>query len=185
LATLNIESFTFDHSGHGESTGELKKSSLKKRVDEATEALKASSLSTPISLCGFSMGGYVSIKLAESLGLENIQNLILFCPGIYNAEAYSVQFDQGFTDILRTKDSWENSDAFQILDKFTGNLLIIIGDQDEVIPEGIADQLYESTSSAKSRELIYLPGCTHSINSWFKNNPEEANRIIQKIASLR
>jgi len=182
LQSSNISSLVFDHSGHGESSGQLKKSSLEKRIQEAQAILKETKLKTPINLCGFSMGGYIAIKLSQFIP---VKNLILFCPAAYDKKAYSVPFDQGFTDIIRTQDSWKNSDTYDILSKFTGNLKIIIGDQDEIIPEGIIKLMDEYSQNCQSKEIIKLPKCTHSINSWLQNNPQTLNKIIDKIAKLK
>ncbi len=54
---------TIDFSGHGESTGDLKKSSLEKRVNEAKHAINKFASKESLTICGVSMGGYVAIKL--------------------------------------------------------------------------------------------------------------------------
>lgn len=110
-----------DFSGHGASTGELKKSSLKKRVEEATAAIdNYIETNDSLIICGASMGGYIAIKMLE---LYKVKSLILFCPALYDKNAYNVLFDEGFTDIIRTPQSWRNTDALRLLEDFTGNLL--------------------------------------------------------------
>ncbi len=118
---------TFDFSGHGSSSGELKKSSLKKRVEEAQMAIKSYAINKPLTLCGASMGGYIAIKILE---IYPVDTLILFCPALYDRNAYDAQFDQGFTQIIRTYESWRNTDVLQTLENFTGKLLIIMGQND-------------------------------------------------------
>jgi len=132
LQDKGISSFTFDHSGHGESSGKLGNSSLEKRVQEAKIAINISGLKEPINICAFSMGGHIAIKLTE---IVNVNTLVLFCPAAYTKKAFDVQFDQGFTEVIREKESWKNSDCYQILEKFKGNLLIIIGKEDKLIPK--------------------------------------------------
>ena len=117
---------SIDFSGHGESSGELKKGSLKKRVTEAQAAIQTFTTAAPLTICGASMGGYIAIKM---LKLFHVNTLILMCPALYNGAAYDVPFDQEFTEILRMPESWRQTDALEIIKNFTGKLLIIIGDK--------------------------------------------------------
>ena len=55
---------TIDFSGHGESSGHLKKSSLKKRTEEAKTAIDIFAKNDDsLTICGASMGGYTAIKM--------------------------------------------------------------------------------------------------------------------------
>ena len=181
LLAKDIPTFAFDFSGHGKSTGDLKESSLKKRQNEAINAICHADISKPLTIVGASMSGYTAIKLIEDF---DIKNLILFCPAVYDEKAYKIKFNEGFTEIIRKKESWRNSDAFSTLNKFSGNLLIIIGEDDQVIPEGVIDLIDQYSSRAKKKEIIKIPNCNHLIHNWFNNHPEDADRITQKIADF-
>ncbi len=180
LPILNsgINILAFDFSGHGESTGELKKSSLQKRVNEAKEIIDHFASKEPLTICGSSMGGYVSIKLLEHF---KIDTLILFCPALYDKNAYSVRFDEGFTEILRSPESWKNTDVLSLLENFTGKLLIIIGEKDEVIPKGVIDLINNHTPNAKKKEIYIIPNCPHRMIDWLKDKEAELNHLHQKI----
>jgi len=63
---------TFDFSGHGESTGTLAKSSLKQRVLEATGAIDLYTTKKRLTVCGSSMGGYITLKMLETYDVRNL-----------------------------------------------------------------------------------------------------------------
>lgn len=150
--------FLFDFSGHGESSGELKQSSLKKRVSEANAAWQFLTRDNPITVFAFSMGGHIALEL---LAHHEIENLILFYPGIYTEKAFELPFDERFSNAIRQKDSWQNAAVLDNLRKFTGNLLIVWGENDTVVPRGAVDLIYESANSARNRELFIVPKGEH------------------------
>lgn len=171
----------FDHSGHGDSTGTLKQSSLEKRVAEARAIIDTFADKNPKTISGSSMGGCTAVKL-----LANYQpkNLILYCPALYDAAAYAVRFDLGFTDIIRKPESWKNTDGAALLEKFTGKLLVIIGGEDKVIPKGVVALIDESARSASRKEILVVPGAPHAIHQWLVEHPEEAKKVAGKVAEF-
>lgn len=176
-----IDIFAFDFSGHGESTGELKKSSLSKRVNEANKMVEQFASQKPLTLCGASMGGFIAIKMLE---LCEVDKLILLCPALYDAKAYQIPFDEGFTEIIRAPMSWRNTDALAILENFSGKLLVIIGEQDEVIPKGVIDLLIQHTPKVRQREIYKIPNCPHQITAWLADNEAELKRTQNKIVDF-
>lgn len=173
-----INILTFDFSGHGESSGELKMSSLQKRVTEAKEIINNFASKEPLIICGPSMGGYISIEL---LKLYKIDTLILFCPALYDKKAYDVRFDEKFSHIIRSPESWKNTDVLKLLAKFTGKILIVLGDKDEVIPQGVIDLIMNHTPNTTKKELYSIPNCPHKIHEWLRHNEVERKRLHQKI----
>lgn len=169
---------TIDFSGHGTSSGELKKSSLKKRVEEAQQAIDYYAVKQSLTVCGSSMGGYIAIKMLERYSIDT---LILFCPALYTRDAYTIQFDQGFTQIIRAHASWRNTDVLKTLESFTGKLLIIIGQNDEVIPPEVIRLLDEHTPNTSRKEIYTIPYCPHSINIWINDHPKDLLELQQKI----
>lgn len=145
LARYDISFFAFDFSGWGESTGNLHHNSLQNRTHEAQIAIDQFLDPTkPISILACSMVGHNALKLLEN---NNVQNLILFYPAIYDRNAYDKPFDQTFTEIIRQPNSYRNTDVLQILELFKGNLLIIIGEKDEVIPKEVITLLDRHSSN--------------------------------------
>src|SRR5207253_2275148 len=118
--------------------------------------------------------GYVAIKMLEKYGIEN---LILYCPAVYDRAAFDVPFDSGFTEMIRRPESWKNTDAQEILQKFTGNLLVIIGAEDATIPKGVLQLIDESSSQTRRKEFLVIPGAPHAIHSWLLAHPDTARQV--------
>lgn len=168
---------TLDFSGHGESTGELKKGSLKKRVKEAESVIHELASQEPLTICGVSMGGFIAIKI---LDLFKVDTLILFCPALYDSAAYDIRFDEGFTEIIRQTESWHRADVLNTLNNFTGQLLIVMGEKDDIIPPGVIALINANTPNARKKELYIIPDCPHRITTWILNYPEDTQRLHQK-----
>ena len=163
MAPLGIATFAFDFSGHGESTGTLRESSLKRRVVQAQAALEAAAFTTPTILMGNSMGGYIAASLAT---IVNPAALILLCPALYDDEAYDVPFDERFTAILRANDSYERSTLPDRLRAYTGHVLLLIGEHDDVIPQRVIEIYESSFASAKSFSSLRIAGAPHVLHVW-------------------
>ena len=173
---LNI--LTIDFSGHGSSTGILTQGSLKKRVLEAQAAINGYASTQKLVVCGSSMGGYIAIKMLESYPVDT---LILFCPALHDGNAYDVQFDQGFTDIIRKHESWRNTDVTKVLEAFAGNLLIVMGEKDTVIPAGVIEIIDRCTPNTRKKEIYTIPECPHKIDLWLLDHPEALKKLQHKI----
>lgn len=178
LHMYSIGSYAFNFTGHGGDKKAMATSSLAKRLKEAEQAIQNFHLTGPLNLCGSSMGGYIAIKLLEKY---QVDNLILFAPAVYAAEAFALPFDTSFTEVIRTKDSWKNSDAFSILKNYTGNVLIFIGDKDEVIHRELLRLIDQSLVKVQSKEMITIPHCPHTIHRWLSQNKEWSEIVAKKI----
>lgn len=178
LVDGGVSTFAFDHSGSGESSGALNESSLKKRFEEATHALRFLPNKDALTICGSSMGGYIALKLLSTF---QTKNLILFCPAVYDENVFGQPFNASFTKKIRQKDSWKNSDIFSLLKTFTGNLLIFIGENDEIIPKEVISLLYKTAQNAKKREIVNITQCPHKIHRWLASHNDKADKVAQKI----
>ena len=176
---INISSFLFDFSGHGQSSGTLSSSSIAKRVLEAEAALQFFDTSKPFSLVASSMGGHIALTLMKKYP---IQNVVLLYPGIYTDEAFGVPFTNEFSEIIRKHESWRDATVPKVLRKFEGNLLIIIGEQDTVIPHEVIETLKNEAVIAKTVEELIIPNGTH----WFLEptlaDPDSRNQLCEIIA---
>jgi pimeloyl-ACP methyl ester carboxylesterase len=179
LREQGIGSVLFDFSGNGESTGTMSSSSLAQRTREAQAALQH--VQQPVAVLGASMGAYSAILLTQYI---LVQTLILFCPAIYTKEAFNVPFTAEFSRIIRKQHSWRDSDALEILERFTGNLLIVIGDDDEVIPGEVITLLDKHSPRVKEKEVMRLPKCTHNLHLCFLENPAAHDRLTNTIVRM-
>jgi pimeloyl-ACP methyl ester carboxylesterase len=181
LAEQGVASFAFDFSGHGESTGTLKESSLYRRALEATAALNYLQGPKPHVLCGYSMGGHICLELLKT---NDIDTLVLFAPAIYDRDAFTVPFGAGFTDIIRKEGSWRRASVLDVLETFRGNLLIYIGESDDVIPKGVINLLDEHSWNVKTKEIIRIPDLGHRIPVWLAENPNKQKEIASRLLEL-
>ncbi|NIF31296.1 lysophospholipase [Enterobacter sp. Cy-643] len=158
MAGLGFGSTAFDCIGHGETGGELSHSSLINRTDQALAI--AEHLGSQLTGCmGVSMGAYNALKLSQS---RPLRSLILMVPGVYHPSAYRVNFGPEFSAIIRQPRSWAESDAWQAVAEFSGNILVIAAAEDRVIPAEIPPRLYDSASGQGKQALLTVPGADHN-----------------------
>ena len=152
-----IPSASFDFVGHGETDGNMNKTTLHGRTDQAATVIKHI-CQEPLTLIAASMGSYSAIKLTE---IFKVENLVLLVPAVYTPQVYDIPFGPTFSAIIREQDSWVDSDAFDIIANFYGNVTIIAAEFDDVIPSELIEQLYASTVNAKNRILHIVPNSGH------------------------
>jgi pimeloyl-ACP methyl ester carboxylesterase len=134
LAEAGLSIFCFDFSGHGESTGEMKNSSLEKRLSESQAALSFLDDKKPVTVIASSMAGHIALELVKRC--PRVKNLILFYPAVYATKAFKIPFTEAFSDIIRQPNSWKDNDVMGSLQQFTGNLLVIIGGKRQGYSQG-------------------------------------------------
>lgn len=149
-----IPSASFDFIGHGETGGEILGSTLEERTRQAKAVIRKT-CKEPITVIGASMSGYTAIQLTQ---IFEVKNLILLVPAVYTLKAYDLPFGPNFSLAIRTPGSWKDSDAFNILNEFKGNLLVITAEFDDVIPAEVGKRIYTSAKNARSR-------CHHIVNN--------------------
>jgi pimeloyl-ACP methyl ester carboxylesterase len=157
LDERGMPSVSFDFIGHGETGGALLGSSLSERTEQAAAVIRHA-CHEPLTIVGASMSAYTAIRLTEMFAVEN---LVLLAPAVYSADAYRLPFGPDFSAAIRVPGSWRRSDAFGILSRFTGNLLVVAAEHDQVIPPGLVELIRESAESAKVRHLHVVPGAEH------------------------
>ncbi len=175
LLERGMTSVALDFPGQGESDGPLDGSSLRVRTEAAIEIIKRHGMKEPLTVFGISMGAYTAVKLTE---LYQVEHLILLVPAAYAADAYDLSFGTTFTDRIRMLKSWEATDSFGILSKFTGRLLIIVGGLDEIIPRELVDRLLASAVNAKKKELMVFEHASHQMLGYLEENADEEERFL-------
>ena len=157
LSNHGISSVSFDFIGHGETGGDILDTTLQDRTDQAAAVIRHICLE-PVTIIAASMGAYSGIKLTE---IFSVNNLILLVPAVYTSEAYDIPFGPKFSAAIRVPNSWKNSDAFDVLSGFYGNLVTIAAETDDVIPIEIIKKINTSAVNARSRALHVVPGSGH------------------------
>jgi len=180
LFMRGMGSYAFDFIGHGETGGELTSSSLERRTNQAVQVIKTLYISPPLTLIGSSMGAYTALKVSEKIPAGTF---IFVVPAMYDGDVYGIHFGPEFS-IIRKPDSWRNSDAWGILAQFSGKLLIIGAGKDETVPRELTQKIYDSASRAAKRELYFVPGSSHFLGQFMRDNPAEKERIASLIAKF-
>ena len=152
-----LPSDSFDFVGHGETGGNIKETSLLGRTDQAAKVIKHM-CQEPLTLIAASMGSYSAIKLTE---IFEVENLVLLVPAVYTPQVYDIPFGPGFSAKIRVQDSWKDSDAFDIISDFSGSVIIIGAEFDDVIPSKLIERLYASAINARNRILHIVPNSKH------------------------
>ena len=182
LLNHGISSAAFDFVGHGNTGGELKRSSLISRTQQASSVVDSLNIQQPFSVIGASMGAYTAVKLLE---YYQINNMILLVPAMYDSKAYKVPFNKGFTEIIRQPESWRDSDAWQILSEYKGRLFIIAAENDDVIPLGVINRIYDSAVKAEERILFVAPQSSHAVFTDLRsNNPDGFCNVFSQIVEM-
>jgi uncharacterized protein len=182
LLNQGISSAAFDFVGHGDTGDELKTSSLISRTRQACRVVDSLNIHQPFSVIAASMGAYTAVKLTE---YYPIKNLMLIVPAMYDSKAYQVPFNKGFTEIIRQPQSWDDSDAWQILSEYRGRLFIIAAENDKVIPMGVVNRIYDSAVNAEKRILFVAPQTSHTVFTDLRsNNPDGFRNVFDRIVEM-
>lgn len=181
LLAQGIGSYAFDFVGHGETGGELTSSSLEHRTNQALQVIKELKIPTPLTIIGASMGAYVGLEVSERVPVEC---LVFFVPAMYDRTGFKVNFGPQFSEIIRRPKSWDNSDAWEILGRFQGKLLVIGAGKDATVPRELTQRIYDSASHTKKRELHFLSDAPHGITQFMKDYPNEFECAVSLIMNF-
>ena len=181
LHRRGIGSTCFDCIGHGETRGSLAQSSVASRTRQAQAVVAARGMAEPLAVFGSSMGAYNAIRLTQ---LHRVDALVLIVPGVYTPSAYEVPFGPGFSAVIRRERSWIDSDAWDILSRFEGRLLVIAAEHDAVIPLEIPQRLVAAATCAQSRQLHVVQGAAHNrLWSLLEEDPASFDAAVDMVAA--
>lgn len=178
LAQENIGSVSFDYSGTGKSTGNFFASSLANRINETATIIRLVKKNfgpkIRLTVCGGSMGAYVALGVSRIFP-KSIKNLILFCPAAYAKESHLVCLGSEFTACIQKPDSWKNSLSFNWIQQFTGRILLLIPENDEIVPVKIPPEYFHRIRKASEVKCMTIPSATHNLL-----DPKNTNRQIRR-----
>lgn len=164
LFNENIGSVSINFAGVEGSVGSVELDNLENRINVTVKIIdwiKNIFTFEELSLYGVSMGGYVVLGVQEK---ENCNGkIIIHTPAAYAKESLNVNFDERFTNILRTPDSWKNSESFDWLKNTDNQTLLIIHSEDEVIPKEILDTYKEIILGKENSKTVEIKDAKHSI----------------------
>jgi uncharacterized protein len=175
LAQYGVASLMLDFVGHGATGGAIRESSLMSRTEQACAGIQAARVQPPFGLLGSSMGGYNAVKLLERCP---VQSLALFVPAMYHPGAYVVPFGAAFTQVIRRPQSWAGSDAWSILERFHGRLLLVTAGRDDVIPAGVLHRIEASAKNASLCVRHDVADSPHLLIQHLNRTPADFERVF-------
>ncbi|MBL1105954.1 alpha/beta hydrolase [Streptomyces sp. 5-8] len=181
FAAQGCRALAFDFSGHGESTGTLAESSLRRRYEQAVAVLDAHApAGDPLVLVGFSMSGQTVADLVRHYG-RRVAAVGLCAPGVYPAEAWEVPFGTGdsrFSELIGAPDSWRDSPALEALRSYAGRAVLAVPGADTVIPPAATEAVQEALSARGRCTRFELPEADHILGLWFQDHAEDRRAFV-------
>ncbi|MGC0341339.1 alpha/beta fold hydrolase [Streptomyces sp. SLBN-8D4] len=179
-----IRALAFDFSGHGESSGDLRESSLRRRFEQAVAVIDAHAPADgPLVLVGFSMSGQTVADLARHYG-ERVAALGLCAPAVYAGEAWEVPFGRGdgeFSEIIRRPDSWRRSPALDVLRAYEGRAVLAVPGTDAVIPPEVTEAVQEALTSRSQFTRLELPDADHKLGLWLCDHSGGRRELVSAL----
>jgi len=144
--------FRFDHRGCGESEGLFQEvTSLDGRCNDLISAINAvkarKETGNRIGFFGSSMGGAVCLSVASAI---DVVSLVTFAAPVRSRKKFELSVDSDVSD-TQNLPSGPKSREFDISDRLSvvHNILIIHGDEDDVVPISNAREIYEKAGEPK------------------------------------
>ncbi|MFF9176100.1 alpha/beta fold hydrolase [Streptomyces sp. NPDC014793] len=173
FAGHGAHALAFDFSGHGESTGALAESSLRRRFAQAVAVIDAHApADDPLVLVGFSMSGQTVADLVRHYA-RRVVAVGLCAPAVYAPEAWDEPFGDGsrrFSSVIRTPGSWRTSPALEVLRAFEGRAVLAVPGTDDVIPPEVTEAVQDALSARAHYTRLELPDAGHRLGLWFQDH---------------
>ncbi|MDH6626841.1 pimeloyl-ACP methyl ester carboxylesterase/aminoglycoside phosphotransferase (APT) family kinase protein [Streptomyces sp. LBL] len=173
-----------DFSGHGDSTGELRELSLRRRCEQAVAVIDAHvPADGPLILVGFSMSGQTVADLAAHYG-DRVTALGLCAPAVYAGEAWDVPFGDGrgrFSAIIRTPGSWRASPALDVLRTYPGRAVLAVPGTDAVIPPEVTETVQDALCARAQFTRFELPDADHHLGLWLRDHAEDRREFVSAV----
>ncbi|MDX2813862.1 alpha/beta fold hydrolase [Streptomyces sp. NPDC006207] len=182
VAARGHHALAFDFSGHGDSTGLLADSSLRRRFLQARAVIDGHVPARHrLAVIGFSMSGQTVADLARHYGAR-VASVGLCAPAVYAADAWTVPFGAGFTEIIRSPESWRNSPALDVFRSLSCRAVLATPAADTVIPPAVTEAVATALGGSRARftRLTY-PDAEHRLALWFTGNPEPRGRFVDAV----
>ncbi len=159
-----LDYYALDYRGHGESGGAFRELTISDWLADARQLLDL--INKPVILVGSSMGGWLSLLLAQS-DSEKIKGLVLLAP----APDFTVRLHQAFTDAqrmeLKSKGYVSIDSGYETPHIFTQQLI-----------EDGQNHLLMQADIALTMPVSILQGKQDASVPW-----QETNELVQKIES--
>nr|WSY55466.1 alpha/beta hydrolase [Streptomyces sp. NBC_00886] len=184
FAAHGCDTLALDFSGHGESTGQLRELSLRRRYEQAVAVIDAYAPGAgSLILVGFSMSGQTVADLVRHYG-SRVTAIGLCAPAVYAAEAWEAEFGGGdgrFSEIIRGRDSWRKAPALDALREFGGRAVLVVPGTDAVIPPAVTEAVEDALSARAKYTRFELPDATHTLGLWFREHAQARREFVSAV----
>lgn len=169
LAELGYPALAMNMRGHGNSDGDIQQVSAVDSLADAQAAYDVLNERFPdngIVLVGNSYGAYVGVLLSTS---RHLMAMSLRVPATYPDELYGLpkwgrgNDDPGVAAWRQTSVAFGGNRAFQLLHEYTGEVQIIEGELDHVIPHQAVQNYVVAVSDPSRLDYRLMKGWPHSI----------------------
>ncbi len=185
LSNENIGSVSINFAGVEGSLGSIETDNLENRINKTISVIdwvKNNFIFEELSLYGISMGGYVILGTAEKLKWQG--KIVLHTPAAYAKESIQINFNEEFTKILRTPNSWRSSESFNWLKNRNHKILFITHSKDDVIPKEITDTYKDIIFKKENSKVVEIDDAKHSIWTSEDINKDYKKQIILEIVDF-
>ncbi|MEU8827114.1 alpha/beta fold hydrolase [Streptomyces sp. NPDC048636] len=185
LAAQGRRAVACDFSGHGESSGALGDLSLERRFIQARALIDQwVPASDELILIGFSMSGQTVADLLAHYG-PRVTTIGLCAPAVYAPDAWPVPFrsGSGFTETIRTPDSWRSSAALTAFRAYRARAVLAVPGRDEVIPPEVTEAIAGALAERADLHHLVLPRAEHWLGAWFRDQAEDRGRFVRALLS--
>ncbi|WP_432195321.1 alpha/beta hydrolase [Streptomyces sp. bgisy027] len=174
----------FDFSGHGQSSGEPRELSLRRRFEQAVAVIDARvPANGPLVFVGFSMSGQTVTDLVGHYG-QRVTAVGLCAPAVYAAEAWDVPFGEGdgrFSEIIRRPDGWRGAPALDVLRAYEGRAVLAVPEMDAIIPPEVTEAVRDALSAKARFTRFDVPGAEHMLGMWFEEHAEDRREFVTAV----
>ncbi|KMS66717.1 hypothetical protein ACM01_45305 [Streptomyces viridochromogenes] len=174
----------FDFSGHGESTGELRELSLRRRFEQAVAVIDARvPADGPLIVVGFSMSGQTVTDLVGHYG-GRVAAVGLCAPAVYAQEAWDVPFGEGnghFSEIIRRPDGWRGAPALDVLRTYEGRAVLAVPGTDTIIPPAVTQAVQDALAARARFTRFDVPDAEHMLGLWFEEHAEDRREFVTAV----
>ncbi|WP_434975661.1 alpha/beta hydrolase [Streptomyces bluensis] len=184
FAARGCRGLAVDFSGHGESTGELRELSLRRRFEQAAAVIDARvPADGPLVLVGFSMSGQTVADLARHYG-ERVAAIGLCAPAVYAAEAWPLPFGEGdgeFSTVIRAPEGWRGSPALDVFRAYSGRAVLAVPGRDDIIPPAVTEAVADALSTRAQFTRLELPDAEHWLGLWLRDHADDRREFVDAV----
>jgi esterase/lipase len=183
LAEYGIVGLTLSVRGHGESEGDFTKLTVKDVIIDGLNAYDFFAKyefidPNRIGLLGKSIGGAIVSCVSAQ---RKVKSILLTMPAAYTDEMMRMPFSQIepiVHKIFRNMDKISETKACQAIAKFEGDLLVVIGEKDDIVPLDVTSEYFNIAKKAHRKKKVITKDSLHVLEKvkWRKQFENEVIR---------